>query len=174
MKKYNYFDTHCDTLTKIYADNLTLDSNGCMVNTGNISVYGGYAQFFAVFNNGTLNEEDMVKHFRYLKKQCDASEGVISFARTTDDIDANIICGKASALLSVEGAGNQPDFDIACIHKYADYGVRMMSICWNNDNALCGGIANNRSGLTALGKKVVTAMEKHKIILDVFYEEVVS
>ena len=42
-----------------------------------------------------------------------------------------------------------------------------MSLCWNNDNILCGGCEGKGSGLTDLGAEVLSQMEKHKIILDV-------
>ena len=42
-----------------------------------------------------------------------------------------------------------------------------MSLCWNNDNILCGGCEGENTGITDLGKQTLFQMEKHRIILDV-------
>ena len=102
----------------------------------------------AVFNDGTLYRKDMLSIFEFLKLQCKTLYN-------------------ARVYLAVEGLGNQPDFCVEDVKLYKECGMSMAGLCWNNDNALCGGIENNFSGLTFLGKETVKALFKNSVIPDV-------
>ena len=47
---YTYFDAHCDTMSKMYKNNLGLDAPELMVNTDNMHGYKSAIQVFALFN----------------------------------------------------------------------------------------------------------------------------
>lgn len=162
---YNYFDAHCDTMSKMYKDRLGLDSPELMVNTGNLRGYESAIQVFALFNEGDLNEEKVISVLDFFKCQCKKLKNVVSVCTSKHQIDENKRL--LSAILAIEGLGNQPDFNIKAVKRLYDAGVRFMSLCWNNDNSLCGGCEGSGTGLTDLGRQTLAEMEKYKIILDV-------
>lgn len=167
MRKYPYFDSHCDTLMKIFPGSLSLRDASCDVNISNMSGYRHAVQVFAVYNDGTLTENDTIAAFSYMGDQCRLSRRHIGFASSTYGIRSNVRFGRATAIYAIESVGNQPDFSLESIERYKNAGVRFISLSWNNDNILCGGSDRNRRGLTPLGKQAVKAVEENGIILDV-------
>ena len=162
---YTYFDAHCDTMSKMYKDGLGLDNPKLMVNTGNLCSYASAIQVFALFNKGDLNEEKMVSILDFFRCECKKLHQSVSVCTSVQQIDENK--SPLSAILAIEGLGNQPDFSLESVARFFDSGVRFMSLCWNNDNILCGGCEGESLGLTTLGKQTLAEMEKRKIILDV-------
>jgi len=162
---YSYFDAHCDTMSKMCKKRIGLDSPSLMVNTPNLQPYKSAIQVFALFNGGDMNKENMINCFEYFKGECKKLSSQVSICASAKEIDENK--APLSAVLSIEGLGNQPDFTTGAIKSFYDVGVRFMSLCWNNDNILCGGCEGAGVGLTDLGAETLSQMEKHKIILDV-------
>lgn len=167
MHYYPYFDTHCDTLLKMYTQKLSLRDSSLMVNLKNMSNYRYQVQVFALFNEGNMSEADILSAFSYFKKDCANNRTRISLKRTSSGIRQNFIANKSTAILAIEGIGNQSDFSLSSIDKYHMAGVRFISLCWNGDNILCGGSDANHTGLTPLGRQALMLMQKRKIILDV-------
>lgn len=143
-----YFDCHCDTLVEMYRSNNGFYGNGCDCDRSLIADGDEAHVVYAVFNDGSFRREDMLKIMKYFNSRL-----------------SEIKNGRA--YLSIEGLGNQPDFDISDIAVYKKLGVRMMSLTWNNDNPLCGGIENNSYGLTPLGRAVINEMKQSGIVADV-------
>ena len=166
MKLFPYFDLHCDTLFKMYKDNLSFDSSLLSVNIKNSRTYRYPVFTFALFNDGTFSEEHVIRAFSYFHRQCNRFSRYISFQTSTLGIKRNFKRGRATAILSIEGLGNQKDFSVFSVRKYYRAGVRIMSLCWNNDNILCGGSDGN-NGVTPLGLDTLREMERMGIILDV-------
>jgi len=162
---YKYFDAHCDTMSKMYKQGIGLEAPELMVNTNNLDGYDGCVQVFALFNNGEMNEAKMMDCFGYFKNECKKLSSIVSVCSKAYEIDKNK--SPLSAVLAIEGLGNQPDFTIESVGRFYDVGVRFMGLCWNNDNLLCGGCEGKGTGLTELGRKTLAEMEKRKIILDV-------
>lgn len=162
---YTYFDAHCDTMSKMYKNKIGLDSREMMVNTGNLQGYKSAIQVFALFNNGNINKQEMINCFNFFKKECKRLSSFVSVCTSANAIDKNP--SPLSAILAIEGLGNQPDFTNDDIKTFYDIGVRFISLCWNGDNILCGGCEGENTGITDLGKQTLAQMEKCKIILDV-------
>ena len=162
---YTYFDSHCDTMSKMYKNKIGLDSHELMVNTHNLQGYKSAIQVFALFNNGSMNKHDMANCFRFFKNECSKVSSMVSICHCAKEIDKNK--APLSAILAIEGLGNQPDFTPDDVNDFYNMGVRFMSLCWNNDNMLCGGCEGKNMGLTDFAKQTLAQMEKHKIILDV-------
>lgn len=143
-----YFDCHCDTLLKMYTAKKGFYHNGFDCDRGLLKDGDEAHIVYAVFNDGSFKREDMLKITEYYNScLCEIKNG--------------------RAYLSIEGLGNQPDFELSDISLYKSCGVRMMSLTWNNDNPLCGGIENNSYGLTSLGKSAVSEMKRFGILADV-------
>lgn len=157
------FDCHCDTLLKL-TPNTNLSSNSFDVDFERLAIYGKSTQMFAVFNKGNLKVEDILSLIRLLRDESEKSP-LAKFCVSHDDIIKNE--APVSALASLEGVGNTPDFLCDHIYRFYEVGVRVMSITWNNDNYLCGGIENNNKGLTDLGREAVNIMKKLGMVLDV-------
>lgn len=162
---YTYFDAHSDTMSKMYKNKIGLDSHNLMVNIHNLKGHKSAIQVFALFNNGSLNKQDMINCFEYFKNECHRLSSIVSHCNCAKEIDENK--SKLSAILAIEGLGNQPDFTPDDVKDFYDAGVRFMSLCWNSDNILCGGCEGENTGITDLGRQTLAQMEKHKIILDV-------
>lgn len=162
---YTYFDAHCDTMSKMYKNNLGLDAPELMVNTNNMHGYKSAIQVFALFNNGEMNKANMMNCLNYFKNECKKLSYAVSICSSAKDIDENKT--PLSAILAVEGLGNQPDFSITDIKDFYDAGVRFMSLCWNNDNKLCGGCEGSGLGVSSSGIQALAEMETYRIVLDV-------
>lgn len=158
-----YFDTHCDTILKAGA-NSSLAENTFDVDLRRLAQYGTAAQVFAVFNEGNLRREDILRYVHSIRVQAEECP-FAGFACGYTDLKQRE--GTVSCMASIEGLGNTPDFKLEDIAVFYDSGVRMMSLTWNQDNPLCGGIENNQMGLTVLGREVVYRMNEKKMVIDV-------
>lgn len=162
---YKYFDAHCDTMSKMYKQGIGLEAPELMVNAQNLDGYESCVQVFALFNNGEMNEEKMMDCFGYFQNECKKLSSIVSVCSNAEEIDKNK--RPLSAVLAIEGLGNQPDFTLESVGRFYDAGVRIMSLGWNNDNLLCGGCEGEGTGLTDLGRQTLAEMDARKIILDV-------
>lgn len=86
---------------------------------------------------------------------------------TCSDIERNVVSGRKSALLSVEGA----DFltgDLRQLRILYSLGVRAMGLTWNNGNAVADGVGERVDrGLTPFGREVVREMNRLGMVVDV-------
>jgi len=153
-----YFDAHCDTILKVAQTGGTLAHNPYHVSLERLSVYECASQVFAIFNEGNLNKFEILSLVEMIQKQ--SGDAFVTDYREVGN-------KKISALISIEGLGNQPGFTVDDIEEYARSGVKMMSLTWNQDNPLCGGIGENKNGLTHMGKLALDHMDKNNTILDV-------
>jgi len=165
--QYQYFDAHCDTITKLYNKKTSLKCSNYMVNINHLKNYTNASQVFAIYNDGSLKKNDVLKMIKYFKNECNKYLSDISFVTNTKELQFCLRQGKIAALLSIEALGDEDDFDIDNINLYYKNGISIMGLCHNNDNILCGGIENNSLGLTPLGIKVLRRMQSIGIILDV-------
>lgn len=69
-------------------------------------------------------------------------------------------------LMAIEGGeviGNEP----ARFEDLYDAGVRALTLTWNNDNCLAGGVLGEKPGLTQLGRRGVKIMNDLGMVVDV-------
>ncbi len=164
--KYNLFDAHCDTITKAFNKKCSPFSPLLAVTPKQLAEYGKATQCYAIYNDGSLKTDDIINLISDFEKNCNLSRE-IDFCRTAKDVQTAHMRSRAAAYVTVESIGNTSDLKLSDIAKFKSAGVRMMSLTWNNDNFLCGGIENNRQGLTSAGADILKAMCENKIILDV-------
>jgi len=85
----------------------------------------------------------------------------------TDEAETAKAQGKLYAFLAVEGMaaiGDNPEG----VDAYADFGVRMGMLTWNETNLLATGAKGDPySGLTTMGKQVIRRMQQREMIVDV-------
>lgn len=153
--EYSLFDAHCDTLLKVFAQNENLYDYPFEVNIQKLEKFKKATQIFAIFNEGSLSKKDILEICNILKKS------KINFVTSTKNLS------KTNAMLSIEGLGNTPNLTPYDIDDFFEAGIRVMSLTWNQNNPLCGGISENNEGLSLFGKKVLAKMDKLKMVLDV-------
>lgn len=159
---YCIFDAHCDTALKIHYDKKSLYDSDCEVSVKKLENYKSATFTMAVFNDGSLKMEDIFLIFDNLDAQ----------RKQINNPNVNFI-------YAIEGLGNTADFEINHLDKLKSIGVKFISLTHNNDNFLCGGIGENKKGLTSLGEKTLDKMSEFDFILDLshisdkgFYEAV--
>ncbi len=165
--QYRLFDAHCDTLLKLYENRAHLYDNPFEVSFKKLLPYRTPAQVFAVFNEGNLSCADILDHIAYLKTEILNNAHIAAFAKDAKDLEKNALQKKISVLVSIEGLGNTPDLTKEFVPVLYKEGVRIVSLVWNHDNPLCGGIENNHTGLTKSGAQILFEMERLGMILDV-------
>ena len=146
----NLFDLHADTPLTLGDD--TKKSAVDIIN----HPFENYIQTFAVFirendDNGYLTFE---KHIKAIGQFAAGNKIPIIGQKLQNGI-----------LLSVENAGFLAN-DINLIHNLYNASVKMVSLCWNNDNLLASGAYGNGS-VTPLGKKVIGLMNSLGMALDI-------
>lgn len=91
----------------------------------------------------------------------------LALVRTPAEAEAAKAAGKKYAFLAVEGMA-AIGADLSGIDHYADLGVRLGMLTWNEENLLATGAGGNPySGLTELGRQAVRRMEDRRIGVDV-------
>ncbi len=150
-----FFDLHCDTITKLFAQKQSLFDGDAQINISKTSNLDRWNQVFAIFIPDSLRGEDALRYFLdvsdYYRKQIDANQSSLAV--------------KSNHLLSVEGgavlAGKLENIDIL-----RENSVKLLTLTWNGENELGFGINKNR-GLKDFGRKCVRKLEKSKIVVDV-------
>ena len=91
----------------------------------------------------------------------------LAVVRTAEEAEKAKAAGKKYAFLAVEGMASIGN-DLAGIDRYADVGVRLGMLTWNEENLLATGAGGDPySGLTELGRRAVRRMEERRIVVDV-------
>ncbi len=143
--------------------------------------YSPYAQVFAVFTRPVeswsqldyskdwpsevltqIGGELLTELLSEFKKNSD----LLLLCKSASDIKKASDSSKVAALIAIEGA-ELIGCNIAELELAYDRGVRLINLCWNYDNALCGA-ANSptKSGLTRLGAEYVQKMQELGIAVD--------
>ena len=171
-----YFDFHCDTISKLYEgrqqnDSLHLDrlqSHVSLEKAAGLSAYGQVFAFWTPVGIGSVAAyQNFYSLLNIMKNELALFGDRIALCHNADEIERNAAKGKTAALLSLEGSravmGN-----LEILHDFYAEGVRLISLSWNERNALCDGVSvNDAGGLTALGRAFVEEIERLGMILDV-------
>ena len=96
----------------------------------------------------------------------------LRLARTAQEVRDNRAQGVVSALFGVEG-GHQlqpgtPDEQLAHLRRFAELGARYLTLTWSNSDDLGGssGDEGRTRGLTELGRRAITEMERLGVVVD--------
>lgn len=147
-----FFDLHCDTLTKFYNSNQSILNGNGDVNFLKSNVFETYKQLFAIFIEDDMRGEVAWNYFlsnvNFLNEQLSEHSQY-----------------RSNVILSVEG-GAALGGDLSRIEKMRDLGVKALTLTWNGENELGYGVSNNL-GLKELGKEAVKVLELNNIVVDV-------
>lgn len=160
-------DLHCDSLYKVVTQNIGLDSDSLEVKL-DLNQNDKRLQNYAIWLPDDISDNDAEKLFfkaaNALKTECNRCNIKLL---TSTDIPASFNDNKYSALFTVEN-GKALNGKLENVKKFAEMGVKMITLTWNEKNIIGGGAeSDNASGLTDFGRKAVCEMEKYNIIADV-------
>lgn len=89
----------------------------------------------------------------------------INLIEKADDLNDQV---QLSCILTVEGMCGITENPQEKIQWLYDHGVRMGSLCWNDENALATGVLGNPTrGLSEMGMQAINKMNECKMIIDV-------
>ena len=156
------FDCHCDTAVRVWLTGRSLRENSLHLDLMRLKKFSPAAQVFAVCTE-TLEEPQgkAAAVIRYFKEQIEMNSDIVKLCLNSHDIVSTMAGGKIAALLSVEGAEQIDDIEMA----YA-LGVRVVHITWNFDNGLCGSVMGSGAGLSEKGRCFVKKAQELGVLLD--------
>lgn len=163
-----YFDLHCDTLTEAWKQNKGLYENDLHLSFKRGGSYRPWMQCFAVFIPDTFRGAAAMAYFdaacQKLRQELKGNPQAI-FCKTSDDLNFCRRQKRTGALLTVEG-GAVLGGKLESLDHLADCGVRAMTLTWNGDCEIGGGVESGR-GITPFGRETVRRMEELSIVVDV-------
>jgi membrane dipeptidase len=115
------------------------------------------------FWEGTVPSLDSIAGWRDLERECSDAMRIV---RSTDDIEAAALEGKVGILLGFQNA-NLLEGRIRFVELFAELGVRVVQLTYNNQNELGGSCYEaHDSGLARFGAEVVAEMNRTGIVVD--------
>ncbi len=151
------FDLHCDTVTKAYRENKSLYDGEMHINLKKAGYIEKYRQCFALWLSDSLKGGSA---FSFCLKLIGFYNEELS--RLKEKGVTNLI-----PLLTIEN-GSALSGKNENISLFAEKGVRMITLTWNDENEIGRGVgADSGKGLTDFGKTAVRIMEKENIKVDV-------
>lgn len=165
------FDAHCDTLEKITDCGGNLLKNCYHIDYDRIAENRcDYVQIFAAFIDKQetrfspfIRCNQLIDTYYNQTKQLNNQ---FFHCNCSKDIERAFLCKKVASLLSIEG-GEALEGNLEYLKYFYNKGVRLMTLTWNYDNEVCGGIENNALGLSKFGKDVVCEMNRLGMVTDV-------
>lgn len=147
------FDLHCDTLYRIHTEKLSVQDNILSITPQKSDFLEKYTQFMAVWIPDSIR-----------------GSKAFDFFRTCADIYINnylqLNNENRRFYLSVEN-GAVIGGDLSKISLLKEYGVKAVTLVYNEDNELgSGAFSDSCFGLTDTGKNAVKEFEKNHIYID--------
>ena len=161
-------DLHCDTLYKKSVDNIPLDSteNECrLCDDKNGSKLQCYAIWLPDNLSGNEAEALFFKASGDLVSECERLG--ISLLKRGEKLKQAFLNNRNIAFFTVENS-TALNGKLENVKKFAALGVRMMTLTWNDENPVGGGVeSGNNTGLTGFGRQAVREMENNGIVVDI-------
>jgi len=115
------------------------------------------------FWEGAVESLDAIGKWRELER---ANTDVFAIARTAGDMESIVASGRVAALLGFQNA-TLLDSRIGFVELFADLGVRVIQLTYNNQNDLGASCYEaHDSGLARFGREVITEMNRVGIVVD--------
>ena len=170
-----FFDTHCDTATRITKNNASLLENDFHISLKKAEKYCPYIQVAAIFTTSKSNE-DSYKIYKdsvtYFREQCKIHS--CDIITTKVELDKSIESQKngssrAGFILCIEDCTFLTSAD-AVDEVYND-GVRILIPMWGKKNSL-GSAHDAQGGLTDIGKTVLNYAASKNMVLDISHSNI--
>ena len=164
----NVIDLHCDTLTGCLEKRCALDGDGLHFSLGKLPAGYHLCQCMAVWMPDNLRGEKAAEYFldsaNLLKDQMKRFRDQISQVFDLQSIEPALEAKPFAAVLTIEG-GSALAGDILNIGRYYGLGARIMTLTWNNENEICGGVLS-KAEFTGFGRQAVKEMERVGMAVD--------
>ncbi len=171
MGVLKYFDLHCDTATECCEKHCGLRSNDLCVSLEKGRRYENWAQIFAIWLDDGRRGGDAYRYFRrvagFFADEMKKNADVVSFCRSSAEIEKAAGESKEIALLSIEGSAALAG-SLEHLRDAWQAGVRLITLTWNGRcEAGDGCKAEDAGGLTPFGFDLVREMNRQGIVVDV-------
>ena len=112
--------------------------------------------------------EKAVSIITQLQRQIEKNQTIVAQARTVSDLKKNKAEGKKTIFVGIEN-GYAIGKDIGNIKRFADLGVKYITLSHNKNNDICDSNAEKpeHNGLSEFGKEVVKEMNRCGIMVDI-------
>lgn len=165
----NYFDCHCDTLTRLAEEGGNLKKNQINLDLERIgNQFCRYGQIFALWRdvkavNGSV-EDDFMRVYNRACALLEEQRDRVVLCTSAADLERAWEEGKEAAFLSVEDAAYMGSH----IDRAKELGIRFTLPVWNYENEYgYGAAADNKKGLKRAGIEMIQKMEEQEIVIDV-------
>lgn len=164
----DFFDLHCDTVSRLLAEGGDLADAPFHVNLQRAR-FGRWAQVFALFIFDGKGSDAAYALYRQeadcFFRQMEAHGDKIAHCRTAADLDAAFAAGKHAAILSVEN-GAALGGRLERLAEFQRDGVRLLTLTWFGENEL--GFGSMAGGpLKPFGREVLAALPQYGIVPDI-------
>ena len=144
----NFFDLHCDTAYRCYAENLLFTDSSLAVTPKKANCFENWYQCFAVFiKDGTENPFEFYKN------------AIKNFKNQLQNKPDNL-----TPILTVEG-GLLIEDDLSRIETMCSHGIRALTLTWNGENQIAGG-ADTDVSLKDFGREVINSLNHFDMATD--------
>ena len=168
-------DCHCDTLSAVYKQKVSLYENQLQLDFKRLQANGGGLQFCGMFvpteeyryKNGIRYTLSLVdKYLTEIRRLQQAGLDIFQVLKK-EDVD-QVLKHSLATLLTIE-EGGAIDGSLEVLRMYYELGVRVMTLVWSNRNDIADGVNEESSGggLTVFGRQVVAEMNKLGMLVDV-------
>lgn len=167
----DYIDLHCDTAYELFHQNQQIEQNTLAVSLQDAQGYEHYAQFFAVWSDSTLTDEQAYADFLaisdYFTAQlsrspaCDRIMPVTTAAQLREAWSKN----QNAAFLAVEDARLLAGH-LERMEELARRGVKYLTLLWGGSSCI-GGSHDTEEGLTDFGRAVLESCFDLGIVPDI-------
>lgn len=162
---YPIIDAHADTIERCYTDGLQIGDSTLHAPLSTLKEAGYHAQVFSLWVSPEFPRERALLRAMQLASwflQAQKEHGIRLIKTKEDLLDPSF-----GAILSLEGSAPLVD-DPEMLEVFYALGVRMASLTWNDRNPFADGleIADNPSGITHLGKRLIKKMQALGVVLD--------
>lgn len=162
-------DFHCDTLYKCVTQNIDFNDKSLEIQTDDIKNCSNKLQCYAVWLPDEMSCENAERFFFDAQKQLhnECAKYNVKLIKQSDKISDCFFKYTNTAVLTVENA-SALNKKISNVKKFAECGVKIITLTWNGQNALGDGAGvKNAKGITKFGRLVVEEMEHNNIVVDI-------
>ncbi|MBE7034751.1 MAG: membrane dipeptidase [Ruminococcaceae bacterium] len=165
---YHVIDGHCDTLYELWKQGGELRQNKLDISLESLSLHTSYVQFFAVWLDDATKtaKQDALAMIEVFERELAKNKDILLPVRDAADFELVNKQGKIGGMLTIEN-GRALEGSLDNLQLFYDLGVKALTLTWNEDNDLSGGIFGENRGLTEFGRDVIGKMNRLGMMVDV-------
>ena len=158
-----YLDAHCDTITRFRS---LRKSERNHLDLMRLREYAPAGQVLALWSfPGMDGRVTFRRLLMTAEREFAANRDIAALCTSAEEFDRVTAQGKVGLFLAVEGAALLHGSVADLLEAYRA-GVRIVTLCWNKDNRLCGSAMDGGGGLTEDGKRFVSVCWDQGVAVD--------